>query len=406
MNKPKVSIVIPVYNGADYMREAIDSALQQTYENCEVLVVNDGSTDNTEEIALSYGEKIRYFSKENGGVSTALNVGIQNMTGEYFCYLPHDDMFYPDKVKIQMEAILESKDEMSIVWSGWNYYHQSTGKRQIVSLPIWHSQEKLRRGVYPLFFSIVNTVTVMVSKKYFDSVGEFDPNLYTSQDYDMWFRIFRRHDTIYIDQQLVDYREHEKQGTQADPQFIDNCMEQAMDMMKKISVEEVCHAFGSEYVFYAELIEHYQIMNWEKCLNYAKKKLANIEEPKGVKAAQKRLADILYKTSEIEKIILYGAGENGRRLLRDLQNRGIEVDAWCDSDTAKQGQVIAGKKCLPLKEIDRQNTMMIVTIDHPEKLKIQLAAKGYSNITDYYEIADVLYQTLPTKARLLEARGE
>ena len=120
----------------------------------------------------------------------------------------------------------------------------------------------------------------MVSKKYFDSVGEFDPNLYTSQDYDMWFRIFRRHDTIYIDQQLVDYREHEKQGTQADPQFIDNCMEQAMDMMKKISVEEVCHAFGSEYVFYAELIEHYQIMNWEKCLNYAKKKLANIEEPK------------------------------------------------------------------------------------------------------------------------------
>ena len=125
-----------------------------------------------------------------------------------------------------------------------------------------------------------------------------------------------------------------------------------------------------------------------------------------MKAAQKRLADILYKTSEIEKIILYGAGENGRRLLRDFQNRGIEVDAWCDSDTAKQGQVIAGKKCLPLKEIDRQNTMMIVTIDHPEKLKIQLAAKGYSNITDYYEIADVLYQTLPTKARLLEARGE
>ena len=81
---PLVSIVIPVYNGAEYMREAIDSALAQTYKNIEVIVVNDGSKDNTDEIARSYGEKIRYFKKENGGVSTALNLAIQNMQGEYF----------------------------------------------------------------------------------------------------------------------------------------------------------------------------------------------------------------------------------------------------------------------------------------------------------------------------------
>ena len=86
---PKVSIVIPVYNGEDYVNEAIDSALAQTYENCEVIVVNDGSTDNTEAIVKTYGNKIRYFSKENGGVSSALNVGIEHMEGEYFQYLPH-----------------------------------------------------------------------------------------------------------------------------------------------------------------------------------------------------------------------------------------------------------------------------------------------------------------------------
>ena len=78
---PKVSIVIPVYNGEDYVNEAIDSALAQTYENCEVIVVNDGSTDNTEAIVKTYGNKIRYFSKENGGVSSALNVGIEHMEG-------------------------------------------------------------------------------------------------------------------------------------------------------------------------------------------------------------------------------------------------------------------------------------------------------------------------------------
>lgn len=404
MNKPKVSIVIPVYNGADYMREAIDSALRQTYENCEIIVVNDGSKDNTEEIALSYGDKIRYFSKENGGVSTALNLGIKNMTGEYFCYLPHDDIFHPDKVRIQVEAILKSGDEMSIVWSGWNYYHQTTGKKQAVMLPVWCSEEKLTRGIYPLFFSFVNTVTVIFSKKYFDIVGEFDPQLYTSQDYDMWFRIFRLHDTIYIDKQLVDYREHEKQGTQADPQFIHNCIEQAMDMMKKISLEEIEHAFGSEYTFYSSLIEHYQIMKWEECLDYAKKQLEKLQEPKEAETAREQLADYLYKIAESKEIILYGAGKNGKRLLNHLQNRGIEITAWCDSDSSKHGHIIDGKKCLPLEGIDRQKYLIIITIDNPDELKSQLVDKGYQFVISYYEIANVLYQVLPDKKRLLTER--
>ena len=76
--EPLVSIVIPVYNGANYMRQAIDSALAQTYGNIEIIVVNDGSTDGgeTERIALSYGDRIRYFRKENGGCASALNYGI------------------------------------------------------------------------------------------------------------------------------------------------------------------------------------------------------------------------------------------------------------------------------------------------------------------------------------------
>ncbi len=81
---PLVSIVIPVYNGENFLKEAIDSALAQTYEPIEVIIVNDGSKDKTEEVALSYGDKVRYFVKENGGVSTALNLGIANMRGSIF----------------------------------------------------------------------------------------------------------------------------------------------------------------------------------------------------------------------------------------------------------------------------------------------------------------------------------
>ena len=95
---PLVSIVIPVYNGSNYLREAINSALNQTYKNIEIVVVNDGSTDGglTEQVAKSFGDKIRYFSKENGGCGSALNCGIDAMKGGYFSWLSHDDLYTND----------------------------------------------------------------------------------------------------------------------------------------------------------------------------------------------------------------------------------------------------------------------------------------------------------------------
>lgn len=119
---PLVSIVIPVYNGANYMRQAIDSALAQTYENIEVIVVNDGSTDNgeTERIALSYGDKITYYKKENGGCASALNYGISKMNGQWFSWLSHDDVYFPDKIRSAVEQIknFNLDPERTIVYCG------------------------------------------------------------------------------------------------------------------------------------------------------------------------------------------------------------------------------------------------------------------------------------------------
>lgn len=107
MSNPKVSIVIPVYNGANYLKEAIDSALAQDYGNYEVIVVNDGSNDSgeTEKIALSYGDKIRYLKKENGGVATALNFAIEKAEGEYVSWLSHDDAYFSNKLSSQIAAL-------------------------------------------------------------------------------------------------------------------------------------------------------------------------------------------------------------------------------------------------------------------------------------------------------------
>src|SRR5512138_2643726 len=104
---PLVSIIMPVYNGSNYLKLAIDSALAQTYNNIEIIVINDGSNDNgsTEAIAKSYGDKITYLSKENGGVATALNLGIKHSRGEYVSWLSHDDMYFENKIERQMACL-------------------------------------------------------------------------------------------------------------------------------------------------------------------------------------------------------------------------------------------------------------------------------------------------------------
>ena len=111
--EPKVTIIIPVYNGSNFLAEAIDAALAQTYQNCEILVVNDGSTDSgaSEKIALSYGDKVRYYLKENGGVSSVLNYAFEKMNGEWFSWLSHDDLYYPEKIEKQIAFINELIDE-------------------------------------------------------------------------------------------------------------------------------------------------------------------------------------------------------------------------------------------------------------------------------------------------------
>src|SRR5271155_3815826 len=102
--KPRVSIIMPMYNGANYMRQAIDSALNQTWPSTEVIFVNDGLNDGgeTDRIARSYGDRVRYVEKQTGGVASALNTGLEVMDGDVFCRLSHDDLHVPTKTEEQV----------------------------------------------------------------------------------------------------------------------------------------------------------------------------------------------------------------------------------------------------------------------------------------------------------------
>lgn len=221
MFNPLVSILIPVYNGSNYLREAIDSALAQTYPNIEVLVINDGSRDEgeTERIALSYGDRIRYFCKENGGVSSALNVGIQNMSGDYFSWLSHDDLYLPRKVELQVEALrAHNGDENAVILCGSrnidkdrNVLKSFSGNQLLqVGKNEWHValKELLRQGSY-------NGCALLIPKKAFEVSGVFDETLRYSQDSLMWTKIFlHRFSLIYVEEIGVYNRIHGGQLTQ------------------------------------------------------------------------------------------------------------------------------------------------------------------------------------------------
>jgi glycosyltransferase involved in cell wall biosynthesis len=193
-SNPKVSIIIPVYNGSNYLHEAIESALSQTYPNIEVLVVNDGSNDNgkTDSIARSFEQKIRYFEKPNGGVASAVNLGIREMDGEYFSWLIHDDMHLPDKIEKQLD-FLKNAPPNSIVFSDYEVI-DSTGK--VIST-------RINKCIRPMWLEIiysfpVNMCTILIPKACFDKVGFFNETLLATQDNDMAFRLSNFFPFVYL----------------------------------------------------------------------------------------------------------------------------------------------------------------------------------------------------------------
>jgi len=213
---PLVSIVIPVFNGANYLAEAIDSALAQTYSNIEVLVVNDGSNDGgaTREIALRYGNSIRYFEKENGGVASALNLAISEMKGDCFSWLSHDDLFLPEKTRKQVEFIGETG--VDIVYGDFQYIDdQGTALER--NTDVIALSEKGNLFYQMLSGYPVNGCTTLISRKVFERIGYFNPDLPTTQDYDFWFRCAKVYEFHLLPEVLIKSRIHKDQDTNGSP---------------------------------------------------------------------------------------------------------------------------------------------------------------------------------------------
>lgn len=209
-----VSIVIPVYNGANYLREAVDSALAQTWPLCEVLVINDGSADGgaTESIALSYGDRIRYFHKENGGVASALNLGIKEMRGDFFSWLSHDDVYLPDKCRVQVELWRQGGETSVILYADAaiiDAHGKTTGTHL---MPDMRKDEALFR-IWGSSF--LNGCTMLIPRLLLLEAGGFNEALPTTQDYDLWLRLAQRSTFRLCPGVVLLSRQHAAQGSRS-----------------------------------------------------------------------------------------------------------------------------------------------------------------------------------------------
>lgn len=201
--RPLVSAVIATYNMAAYLPFAIRSALEQTYDNFEVLIVDDGSTDNTREIVTPFLEdpRVRYHVQENKGQAAAKNLGAREASGDFVAFLDADDLWTPDKLEVQMPLFARSS-VLGVVYARL-YYIDESGKQLGVS------NNKLFRGHVSGPLLIANFIgfgTSIVKKECFDRLGLFREELPMGIDYDLWLRFSTQYEFDYVDRPLLRYR--------------------------------------------------------------------------------------------------------------------------------------------------------------------------------------------------------
>jgi glycosyltransferase involved in cell wall biosynthesis len=248
---PLVSIVIPVYNGANFLAEAIESALAQTWPNIEIIVVDDGSDDDgeTAAVAASFGDRIRYDHKPNGGVATAVNRGVSLMRGEYFSWLSHDDVYAPEKTERLMEAVLKAGEpviafgDFALMSDAGEHLREfRTGSGFESSQPVWAILE-----------GRLNGCAMMIPKVCFAACGYLRPDLPSTQDYDLWFRMALKFQFIHVPGIAVFHRQHDLQGSKS-PRFRSETDLLFLSVFDRLTDEVIASHAPSKVGFYKRVL--------------------------------------------------------------------------------------------------------------------------------------------------------
>jgi len=280
INNPLVTIVVPVYNGESFIEKALDSALAQTYENTEIVIVNDGSTDSTEKIVKSFNSpKIRYFKKENGGVASALNLAIQKADGEYISWLSHDDIYEQNKIEKDMAEIQKYNPENRkniIIYSNYSLINYKGDQIWESAFQLDYSRTKLNDPIFPLMNGMVNGCTLLIPKQCFYDVRFFDIKLRATQDYDLWFEMFPKYALKFIDDVLIRSRVHDAQDSKKQTANDESDI-LWIKMIKSLSPSYIKKLYGNELNFYLNTLKVLENTKYNKAIRYVKNEIHKID---------------------------------------------------------------------------------------------------------------------------------
>ncbi len=204
--KPGVSVVIPAYNYAHYLPLTLDSILKQDYPNFEIVVVDDGSTDNTAEVVARYGNKVRYVHQKNAGLSAARNTGIRHAKFDYLAFIDADDEWRPTMISRIVEAFSRLPEEFAIIACHYDYIDPQSKPLKIKNIiPVEEREFSCRDFILKTRFTSSSAIIKRVA---FDTCGVYDETLRSSEDRDIWIRISAKFRVYMVGERLSLIRRH------------------------------------------------------------------------------------------------------------------------------------------------------------------------------------------------------
>lgn len=219
---PLVSVIMPAYNTARYIREAIDSVLGQDYPAKELIVIDDGSTDGTLDLVRSYGDCVTLLTQQNQGSAVARNAGLAAARGDYIAFLDSDDVWLPGKLSLQVRYLQDHPD-IGMIYARWHVWKPGADgcfapAASVAAALAADASPAAVPGIVDersgwlynrlLFTSLLHTITVMARRELVAEVGEFNADLKRGQDYDYWIRTSRVTEIRQLDRLLALYRVH------------------------------------------------------------------------------------------------------------------------------------------------------------------------------------------------------
>lgn len=208
---PLVSVIIPAFNAQAYIAETLESLLAQTYQNFEVIVVDDGSSDRTSEIVESFvqrDERIRLLKQQNAGCGNARNTALQESKGEYIAPIDADDIWFPEKLGKQVKCLEESDPSVGLVYSWSVYLNAST---EVIGFSPFAQFGRVEGNVFNflVFYNFLdNASTMMYRRSCLDRVGIYDRSLRTCEDWDLYLRIAEHYQFRIVPEYLIGYRQY------------------------------------------------------------------------------------------------------------------------------------------------------------------------------------------------------